>query len=72
MSSPADTSVLILPPSLSVFFFQEGDILMSLLSFCPSDTLKQFLSVLSPPSSETLTLYNPNRFLTEGKQKCFV
>lgn len=65
MSSPADTSVLILPPSLWLFFFWEGDILMSLLSFCPSDTLKQFLCILSPPSSETLTLYNPNRRKTE-------
>lgn len=35
---------------------------MSLLSFCPSDTMKQFLSVLSPPSSETSTLHNANIF----------
>lgn len=64
MSSPADTSVLILPPSLRLFFLK-GDILMSLLSFCPSDTLKQSLSILSPPSSEMLTLYNRNRRKTE-------
>lgn len=51
--------------TLSGFFFWSGDILMSLLSFCPSDTLKQFLSIPSPPSSETLTLYNPNRRKTK-------
>lgn len=42
---------------------------MSLLSFCPSDIMKQFLSVLSPPSSETLTLHNLNIFSPTEKQK---
>lgn len=61
MISPADASVLILPPSLCFFFlggrhFNESGFLLSFRHY-------EAVSVLSPPSSETLTRHNPNIFL---------